>query len=125
MPQGVVSPLEITIFQTAYEYARAKNKLHVEKWFQSLSDFMECFYKSRKNALTGYEQDLDLAYRGLQYALQNDHCRPCVDQDDAYWEFLCALFEVSTSVTVRLTNDSGNICENIVCQVGKLSVRKL
>ena len=73
MPQGVVSPLEITIFQTVYEYARAKNKLQVEKWFQPLSDFMECFYTSRKNALTGYEQDLDLAYRGLQYALQNYH----------------------------------------------------
>jgi len=51
---------------------------------------MERFYKSRNNTLTGYEQELDLAYRALRYALQKYHRRPWGDQVDAYWESLYA-----------------------------------
>jgi len=62
MPQGVGRGLEITIFQKIYEYAKAENKERVQKWCPPLSDFMKRFYKSGKNPLTGYEQDLDLGY---------------------------------------------------------------
>jgi len=96
MPPGVGRDLEITIFQKIYEYAKAENKERVQKWCPPLSDFMKRFYKSGKNPLTGYEQDLDLRYCALQYALQKYHSRPCGDQDDSYWESLYSLFEVST-----------------------------
>jgi len=119
MPEGIGRDIRIQLFRHIFIYTRAKDKCRVDKHWIHLKKFMERFYKSRSEELSGYECILDRAFRALMEAFQASACKTPDQKDDEYWEAQYSFFEVATCAITRLAHHNPEFCETLVSQVGK------